>query len=164
MFIKTKTPPMDATGVLRCHLCSLNYQCARYGLACELTHSHLYFSAKIICILESAEQACTCLSRELIKENMANVQQRIKALYELFLPEIFNYWNAYRTYELFAADEYSQNALLFALCDSLESFGELERFDFLFKTELKKLREEKMKTFELEVEKYNNFTNDFLPS
>lgn len=94
---------------------------------------------------------------------MANVQQRVKALYELFLPEIFNYWNAYRNYELSAADEYSQNALLFALCDSLESFEELERFDFLFKTGLKKLREKKMKTFKPEIEKYNNFTDDLLP-
>jgi hypothetical protein len=163
MLFRTKTPPMDATKLLSCHLCPLNYQCARYSLACELTHNHLYFSAKIICILESAEQACTCLSREIIKENMANVQQRIKALYELFLPEIFNYWNAYRTYELSAADEYSQNALLFALCDSLESFEMLERFDFLFRTGLEKLREKKMKTFKPEIEKYNNFTDDLLP-
>lgn len=153
MLLNTKNPPMDATKFLSCNLCPLNYQCARYSLACEFTHNHLYFSARIICILETVDQVCTCLNRELIKKNITNVQQRIKSLYELFLPEIFNYWNAYIKYELPVADEYSQNALLFALCDSLETFEELERFDFLFKTGLNKLRENKMKTFKPEIEK-----------
>lgn len=158
-----KLPPfsqkVDATQYLSCATCPCNYNCAKYALICDFTHQHLYFSAKLLCILENAEKACDSLRYELNKIKTENVSVRVNCLYDLFLPKIFNYWRAVEIYESARLTSYARHALVLTLCECLDYHNDLQLFDFLFETDLQNLREEVCANYTSEIQKPENQLN-----
>ena len=129
------TQVMDATNYLSCSSCPLNHDCKKYSLACELIHSKTFFGA------------------ECVKNKISNPLERAKTAYRDFLPALSNYLNAHYKYECETTDTYTKRCIILALAESLDYWGLLQDFDFVFSHELEITREIMLQHFEYEIVK-----------
>lgn len=146
----------DATKYLGCSTCPLNHNCNKYMLICDFVKSKNYFGACTLCLIELAENACMRLQNELLKNKVSNVAERVKTLYKRFLPALNADLQAFYKYECEDAGEYTKNALIFAVAESLEYHELLQYFDFFFSQDIENTRDILQKSFEYEITKSEN--------
>lgn len=147
------TQVMDATNYLSCSSCPLNHNCKKYSLACELIHSKTFFGANLLCIVERAETAAMRTQAECVKNKFSNPLERAKTAYRDFLPALSNYLNAHYKYECETTDTYTKRCIILTLAESLDYWGLLQDFDFIFSHELEITREIMLQRFEYEIVK-----------
>lgn len=150
------TSKTDATKLLCCAQCPLNYNCNKHQLACYFVNQELFFSASIICILERAENCCEKVLQELMEKHIQNATRRVEILFHVFMPAIYKGWHTYEVYEAEKSGTYDKNALVFALHATLTRYNSLELFDLMFKTNIKKLNKKLYTTYTPETMKPEN--------
>ena len=147
------TQVMDATNYLSCSSCPLNHDCKKYSLACELIHNKTFFGANLLCIVERAETTAMRTQSECVKNKISNPLERAKTAYKDFLPALSNYLNAHYKYECETTDTYTKRCIILTLAESLDYWGLLQDFDFVFSHELEITREIMLQRFEYEIVK-----------
>lgn len=147
------TQIMDATNYLSCSSCPLNHNCKKYSLACELVHNKTFFGANLLCIVERAETTAMRTQAECVKNKISNPLERAKTAYRDFLPVLSNYLNAHYKYECETTDTYTKRCIILTLAESLDYWGLLQDFDFVFSHELEITRETMLQRFEYEIVK-----------
>ena len=147
------TQVMDATNYLFCSSCPLNHNCKKYSLACELIHSKAFFGSNLLCIVERAETTAIRTQAECVKNKISNPLERAKTAYRDFLPALSNYLNAHYKYECETTDTYTKRCIILTLAESLDYWGLLQDFDFIFSHELEITREIMLQRFEYEIVK-----------
>ena len=147
------TQVMDATNYLSCSSCPLNHNCKKYSLACELIHSKTFFGSNLLCIVERAETTAMRTQAECVKNKISNPLERAKTAYRDFLPALSNYLNAHYKYECETTDTYTKRCIILTLAESLDYWGLLQDFDFIFSHELEITREIMLQRFEYEIVK-----------
>lgn len=146
----------DATKHLSCSTCPLHNNCNKYALICDFIHNKLFFGANLLCVLERSENATMNVCNECKKNNFSNPLQRAETLYKDFLPTLNNFLNAFYKYDCEHASEYSKQALIFALAESLEYWHLLQYFDFMFSQDIENTRNILHSQFEYEITKSEN--------
>lgn len=132
MFEVTTTQVADATKKLACAVCPLHYDCNKYVLICDFVKNNLFFGANLLCSLERAEDVIQSKQKELLKNKSLCTTEKIKTLYKDFLPELNNYLEAFYKYECDKASDYHKQELICHLAESLEYYGLLQYFDFVY--------------------------------
>lgn len=128
----TTTQVADATKKLACSICPLHYNCNKYMLICDFVKNNLFFGASLLCTLERAEDVIQSKQRELLKNKSSCTKEKIKTLYKDFLPELNNALEAFYKYECDKASDYHKQEVIFYLAESLEYYGLLQYFDFVY--------------------------------
>lgn len=146
----------DATKHLSCSTCPLHNNCNKYALICDFIQNKLFFGANLLCVLERAENVTMNVLNECKKNNFSNPLQRAETLYKDFLPTLNNFLNAFYKYDCEHASEYSKQALIFALAESLEYWNLLQHFDFMFSQDIENTRNILHSQFEYEITKSEN--------
>ena len=146
----------DATKYLGCSFCPLNYNCKKYALICNYEKSKLFFAAATLCTLELAENYAMQVIRDTNKNNLLNALERAQTLYKKFLPALNNNLQAFYKYECETTTEYTKNALLFAIEESLRYFDLLRYFDFTFSQDIETTCDILHKNYTSEIEKSEN--------
>lgn len=147
------TQPTDVTKHLSCATCPLHYNCNKYALICDFIHNKLYIGAKLLCVLMQSENATTNVLSECNKNALSNPNQRAATLYELFLPTLNKYLNAFYKHERENASDYHKQTLIFTLAESLNRWGLLQYFDFIFSQNIENTYNILQKQFEYEITK-----------
>lgn len=150
------TQPADATKHLSCATCPLHYNCNKYALICDFIHNKLFLGAKLLCVLMQAENVTTNILTECKKNKLPNPIQSAATLYELFLPTLNKCLNVFHKHELENASDYHKQTLIFTLAESLERWGLLQYFDFIFSQNVENTRNILQKQFEYEITKSEN--------
>lgn len=147
---------LDPTKYLSCFSCPLHTHCKKYPLACDLTNNKLYFGASLLCTIERAEYSAMNVIYECKKNLFPNPLESAKTLYKDFLPTLNNFFNAFCKYDCGNAREEQKQAIVFALAESLEYWGLLEYFDFMFSQDIEVTRNVFQKNLETEIMKNEN--------
>ena len=150
------TQILDATKYLCCASCPLHYNCNKYEQICDLAKHELFFGANLLCVLERAENAMMNVLAECKKNNFLNPMERAKTLYKDFLPTLNNFLNAFYEYDCDNADYYAKRAITYALAESLEYWGLLQHFDFMFSQDIENTRNILQAQFMYEMTKSEN--------
>lgn len=150
------TSKTDATKLLCCAQCPLNYNCNKHKLACYFVNQELFFSASIICVLERAENCCKKVFEELTEKRIKNAATRVEVLFHVFMPAIYKTWHTYEVYEAKKSEPYDKSVLVFSLHETLARYNALELFDFMFNANIKKLNEKLCATYTPETMKPEN--------
>lgn len=132
MFEVTTTQVADATKKLACAVCPLHYDCNKYVLICDFVKNNLFFGANLLCSLERAEDVIQSKQKELLKNKSLCTKEKIKTLYKDFLPELNNNLEAFYKYECDKASDYHKQEIICHLAESLEYYGLLQYFDFVY--------------------------------
>lgn len=122
----------DATKKLACAVCPLHYDCNKYVLICDFVKNNLFLGANLLCALERAEDVIQSKQKELLKNKSLCTTEKIKTLYKDFLPELNNNLEAFYKYECDKASDYHKQELICHLAESLEYYGLLQYFDFVY--------------------------------
>lgn len=147
------TQNYDATKHLGCATCQLHNNCSKYALICDFINNRLFFGAKLLCGLERAENAATKIRDECSKNNFSNPAEMAKTLYKDYLPAFNNLLNTFYILDYEHASEYAKRAVIFTLAESLERWGLLEYFDFIYFQNVKNARNDFQTKFEHEITK-----------
>lgn len=100
-----------------------------------------------------SENATTNVLSECNKNALSNPNQRAATLYELFLPTLNKYLNAFYKHERENASDYHKQTLIFTLAESLNRWGLLQYFDFIFSQNIENTYNILQKQFEYEITK-----------
>ena len=84
------------------------------------------------------------------------MHKRDKTLYKDFLPTLNNLLNAFYKYDCDNADDYAKRAITYALAESLEYWGLLQHFDFMFSQDIENTRNILQAQFVYEMTKSEN--------
>lgn len=144
----TTTQIADATKKLACPACPLHYNCNKYALICDFAKNNLFFGASLLCILERAEDVMQSKQRELLKNKSSCTKEKIKTLYKDFLPELNNNLEAFYKYECDKASDYHKQEVICYLAESLEYYGLLQYFDFVYCRDIEITRDILIKQFD----------------
>ena len=144
----TTTKITDATKKLACSVCPLHYNCSKYMLICDFVKNNLFFGASLLCILDRAEDVIQSKQRELLKNKSSCTKEKIKTLYKDFLPELNNALEAFYKYECDKASDYHKQEVICHLAESLEYYGLLQYFDFVFCRDIEITRDILIKQFD----------------
>lgn len=144
----TTTQVTDATKKLACSVCPLHYDCNKYVLICDFVKNNLFFGASLLCALERAEDVIQSKQRELLKNKSLCTTEKIKTLYKDFLPELNNCLEAFYKYECDKASDYHKQELICHLAESLEYYGLLQYFDFVYCRDIEITRDILIKQFD----------------
>lgn len=144
----TTTQIADATKKLACPACPLHYNCNKYALICDFVKNNLFFGANLLCTLERAEDVIQSKQRELLKNKSSCTMEKIKTLYKDFLPELNNALAAFYKYECDKASDYHKQEIICHLAESLEYYGLLQYFDFVYCRDIEITRDILIKQFD----------------
>ena len=144
----TTTQVADATKKLACAVCPLHYNCNKYVLICDFVKNNLFFGANLLCTLERAEDVIQSKQRELLKNKSSCTKEKIKTLYKDFLPELNNALEAFYKYECDKASDYHKQEVICYLAESLEYYGLLQYFDFVYCRDIEITRDILIKQFD----------------
>lgn len=144
----TTTQVADATKKLACSICPLHYNCNKYALICDFVKNNLFFGASILCTLDRAEDVLQSKQRELLKNKSSCTKEKIKTLYKDFLPELNNALEAFYKYECDKASDYHKQEVICYLAESLEYYGLLQYFDFVYCRDIEITRDILIKQFD----------------
>lgn len=144
----TTTQVADATKKLACPACPLHYNCNKYALICDFVKNNLFFGASLLCTLERAEDVIQSKQRELLKNKSSCTMEKIKTLYKDFLPELNNALAAFYKYECDKASDYHKQEIICYLAESLEYYGLLQYFDFVYCRDIEITRDILIKQFD----------------
>ena len=149
----TTTQIADATKKLACPACPLHYNCNKYALICDFVKNNLFFGASLLCALERAENVIQSKQLELLKNKSSCTTEKIKTLYKDFLPELNNYLEAFYKYECDKASDYHKQEVICHLAESLEYYGLLQYFDFIYCRDIEITRDILIKQFDFLIAK-----------
>lgn len=144
----TTTQIADATKKLACPACPLHYNCNKYALICDFVKNNLFFGANLLCILERAEDVIQSKQLELLKNKSSCTKEKIKTLYKDFLPYLNNNLEAFYKYECDKASDYHKQEVICHLAESLEYYGLLQYFDFVYCRDIEITRDILIKQFD----------------
>lgn len=144
----TTTRVADATKKLACPICPLHYNCNKYSLICDFVKNNLFFGANLLCILERAEDVIQSKQLELLKNKSSCTKEKIKTLYKDFLSELNNTLEAFYKYECDKASDYHKQEVICYLAESLEYYGLLQYFDFVYCRDIEITRDILIKQFD----------------
>lgn len=144
----TTTKITDATKKLACPVCPLHYNCNKYMLICDFVKNNLFFGASLLCTLERAEDVIQSKQLELLKNKSSCTNEKIKTLYKDFLPELNNALEAFYKYECDKASDYHKQEIICHLAESLEYYGLLQYFDFVYCRDIEITRDILIKQFD----------------
>lgn len=138
----------DATKKLACPICPLHYNCNKYALICDFAKNNLFFGANLLCIIERAEDVIQSKRLELLKNKSSCTKEKIKTLYKDFLSELNNALEAFYKYECDKASDYHKQEVICYLAESLEYYGLLQYFDFVYCRDIEITRDILIKQFD----------------
>lgn len=138
----------DATKKLACPICPLHYNCNKYALICDFVKNNLFFGASLLCTIERAENIIQLKQIELLKNKNSCTMEKIKTLYKDFLPELNKNLEAFYKYECDKAGDYHKQELICHLAESLEYYGLLQYFDFVYCRDIEITRDILIKQFD----------------
>lgn len=144
----TTTQITDATKKLACPICPLHYNCKKYMLICDFVKNNLFFGASLLCALERAEDVIQSKQLELLKNKSSCTTEKIKTLYKDFLPDLNNNLEAFYKYECDKASDYHKQEVICHLAESLEYYGLLQYFDFVYCRDIEITRDILIKQFD----------------
>ena len=123
---------IDATNITECSCCPLHYNCSHYMMICDFVQNKAIIGAKLLCILERAENAAIRIGNDLRYAGYNNIAARKEITYKDYLPGIHNWLEAFFKYEAENVGRYYREALILLLADSLDYYNCLEYFDCFF--------------------------------
>lgn len=138
----------DATKKLACPICPLHYNCNKYALICDFVKNNLFFGANLLCIIERAEDVIQSKRLELLKNKSSCTKEKIKTLYKDFLSELNNTLEAFYKYECDISSDYHKQEVICYLAESLEYYGLLQYFDFVYCRDIEITRDILIKQFD----------------
>lgn len=144
----TTTQVTDATKKLACPVCPLHYNCNKYALICDFVKNNLFFGASLLCTIERAENIIQLKQIELLKNKSSCTKEKIKTLYKDFLPELNKNLEAFYKYECDKASDYHKQEVICYLAESLEYYGLLQYFDFVYCRDIEITRDILIKQFD----------------
>lgn len=146
----------DATKKLACPICPLHYNCNKYALICDFVKNNLFFGASLLCTIERAENIIQLKQIELLKNKSSCTMEKIKTLYKDFFPELNKNLEAFYKYECDKASDYHKQELICHLAESLEYYGLLQYFDFVYCRDIEITRDILIKQFDFLMAKDEN--------
>lgn len=146
-----KTQSFNATNNLGCKSCPLGHNCGSYMLACELIKNKYPLGARLICLLQNAENACAKVAATLPNSVRTAEEQCKKKLFKYFVPAIYNAWHAHNIYENANVNSYENQAIVCKLGDVLEQFAFLDEFDIQYCENIKGRRAAYLASFKWQM-------------